>query len=311
MKNAIINSPKLTFLSAAKERIEKNFPVLFEKYILPRLVKKHDNRLQPVIKKFIEQAMSQNPIPLFTKVEIETINRCNNTCNFCPVNKNIDKRPLKIMDMDIFNSIIRQLKDLNYSGSIGLFSNNEPLMDNRIADLCAITKKELPAAYLYLYTNGLLLTTDKLDALMKSLDKLFIDNYDDNRRLIEPVRKIYDYCIGKGLYHGRIEIIMRKQNEHLSTRAGQASNRSKIEPLRSSCIYPFCQLVIRPDGKVSLCCNDALGNMTMGDISTEKIVNIWHNGKYRDIRNILLKGRQGIDLCRSCDFIGIPGSIAG
>lgn len=306
----MINSPKLSFSSTAKEWIEKRFPGLFERYILPRLVKRHDNRLQPAIRKFIDAAISEEPLPLFTKVEIETINRCNNTCNFCPVNKNMDTRPLKIMEMGIFNSIIRQLKDLGYSGSLGLFSNNEPLMDNRIADLCAIAKKELPGAYLYLYTNGLLLTEDKLDALMKSLDKLFIDNYDDDRKLIGPVQKIYDYCTEKGLYDGKIEIIMRKKSEHLSTRAGQAANRSKIETLKSSCIYPFCQLVIRPDGKVSLCCNDALGRMTMGDINTEKIRDIWHNDRYRNVRNILLKSRAGLELCRSCDFIGIPGSIA-
>lgn len=28
-------------------------------------------------------------------------------------------------------------------------------------------------------------------------------------------------------------------------------------------------MVVRPDGKVSLCCNDALGTMTLGDLTKE------------------------------------------
>lgn len=307
MKNTIINNPKLGFSSIVKEKIEEWFPFLFERCILPKLTQKHDKRLEPLIRDFINEVISKKPLPFFTKIEIETINRCNNICVFCPVNKNIDKRPFKIMELKLFNSIIEQLKELDYSGSISLFSNNEPLLDKRIIELCKITKEALPKAFLYLYTNGLLLTVDKLEALMKYLDKLIIDNYNDKRELIKPVREIYEYCSGKNIYFDKLEIFMRKQNEHLTTRAGQAQNRSRIKPLKSLCIYPFCQFVIRPDGKVSLCCNDALGKMTMGNLTAERIVDVWNGDKYKDVRKRLLNGRRYVDLCYSCDFIAIPG----
>lgn len=309
MENQIINSPHLNFSSRMKEGIERYLPFIYEKFILPALTRKHDKQTEPIIRNFINRIAGQRPFPIFTKVEIETINRCNHTCVFCPVNKNVDKRPFKIMEPDLFNSIIKQLKELNYSASIGLFSNNEPLLDKRIVELCKITKEALPNAFLYLYTNGLLLTVKKLDELMPYLDKLIIDNYNDKRELVEPVKEIYRYCSKKSLYSGKLEIIMRKQKEHLTTRAGQSGNRSKIKPLKSPCIYPFCQLVIRPDGKISLCCNDALGKITMGDLTVDKIIDVWNGRNYGEVREKILKGRRYLDLCQSCDFIGLPEMI--
>ena len=71
-------------------------------------------------------------LPLFTSVEVETINRCNGVCSFCPINSKVDPREKKIMSKELFYSIVDQLADLNYSGRFSTFSNNEPLLDDRI-----------------------------------------------------------------------------------------------------------------------------------------------------------------------------------
>ncbi|MDR1701496.1 MAG: SPASM domain-containing protein, partial [Sporomusaceae bacterium] len=67
------------------------------------------------------------------------------------------------------------------------------------------------------------------------------------------------------------------------------------------CLLPFHQMVIRPDGKVSLCCNDALGKMTLGDLTQESIENIWHSQEYVTVRAKLTQGRQHLELCKHCD----------
>jgi radical SAM protein with 4Fe4S-binding SPASM domain len=66
-------------------------------------------------------------------------------------------------------------------------------------------------------------------------------------------------------------------------------------------LQPFYNLPIKPDGKISLCCNDALGKMTMGDLSKEGVLDIWLGSKYQQIRKAMLKGRKFISLCSSCD----------
>lgn len=287
--------------SRIKSCIKEMFPVVYEKYIKQIALRAIDRKRVPLIRAYIDRIMSIKPFPIFDHVEIETINRCNNACSFCPVNRNYDSRPFKLMDNRLFQVIIGQLREFNYSGNIGLFSNNEPLLDDRIYEFVKIAKEALPRACLRILTNGLLLTVDKMKDLMKHIDYLAINNYGDDLRLIEPVRAVYEYCQKNRVYQDRIKIYIRKKNEILMNRAGQAKNRSKIKPLHSSCAYPFMQLVIRPDGKVSLCCNDALGGMTMGDLTKEKIIDIWNGRIFLQTRENLLNGRRYVSLCSLCD----------
>ncbi|KLI33907.1 hypothetical protein SZ51_13220, partial [Brachyspira hyodysenteriae] len=89
---------------------------------------------------------------------IETINRCNNNCNFCPVSVGNEKRDFKKMSYEMFNKIIDDLVKINYDGSIALFFTNEPFLDDRIIDFMKIVKDRLPNAFHYIMTNGILLT---------------------------------------------------------------------------------------------------------------------------------------------------------
>jgi MoaA/NifB/PqqE/SkfB family radical SAM enzyme len=205
------------------------------------------------------------------------------------------------MDTDLFNSLIAQLAALQYDGIISLFSNNEPLLDRRIADFCAIARQELPNANHVLYTNGKLLTTELFENLMKYLDVLVIDNYDNQMKLQEPVKTIAELCLTNPTYAEKVQIYMRRKDEVLSTRAGGAPNRTNIAPLKSSCVIPFTQMVVRPDGKLSLCDNDALGKVTLGDLTRDSIFDAWNSDLYWGVRRRIAEGRKSFFLCSSCD----------
>lgn len=140
---------------------------------------------------------------------------------------------------------------------------------------------------------------------MKYLDRMYIDNYNDNLKLITPLKVIHNYCRNNKLYLNKVRIRLRRLNDVLSTRGGQAPNRKseKIETLGCSCFLPFQQMVVRPDGKIGLCCNDALGTMTLGDLTKEFISDVWHGEKYYEIREKISKGRHDIALCQGCDSL--------
>lgn len=244
--------------------------------------------------------------PLFGTIEIETINRCNNVCSFCPVNRNDDTREFKKMDEALFKKILDKLKAIEYKGSIGIYSNNEPFMDERIVDFAKTAKEIMPNNHLYLYTNGILLTPEKFKAIMQYLDRMYIDNYHDELKLIKPVKEIHHLSKNDPLYKDKVRIRLRKIHDVLFTRGGQAPNRKqeKIESLLFGCLLPFRQMVVRPDGKVSLCCNDALGKMTMGDLNDESIEEIWNSPHYTGVRMSLAKGRKDASpLCTNCDSL--------
>jgi radical SAM protein with 4Fe4S-binding SPASM domain len=243
-------------------------------------------------------------IQLPKSIEIETINRCNGLCSFCPINKNLDERDLTIMDENLFKKILSQLKEINYSGNIGLYSNNEPFLDKRIVRFIKMAKEALPNAYHFLFTNGTILTLENFVDVMDYLDLLIIDNYNDDLEMIAPVKKIYDYCLEHNEYQKKVEIDLRLQNQILFSRGGEAKNRKRFNRMKSSCVTPFNQMVIRPSGEVSLCCNDALGKMTLGNLNNESFLDVWYGEKYTKIREKFHQqkyARENLELCKNCD----------
>lgn len=241
---------------------------------------------------------------LFSNIEIETINRCNGLCPFCPVNANEKQRPYAKMKESLFYKIIDELKEVDYRGSIALYSNNEPFLDNRIIEFYKYTRNCLPRAYVYIYTNGTLLSFSKFLSIIPYLDKMIIDNYDDNYIKHPNVAKIFNHCSKHPILQEKVEIRMLPLNQVMTSRGGLAPNKGKQKAPKRKCTLPFRQMIVRPDGKVSLCSNDALGVYTMGDVKKQSLKEIWDNEYFREIRGeMLTNGRQNLKLCQDCDNV--------
>lgn len=239
------------------------------------------------------------PTSLFNTIEIETYNKCNGTCSFCPINSNVDPRKHIKMPDKLFYKIIDELKELGYNGEVNLFSNNEPLLDERIIKFTKYART-LDKARLVLFTNGTLLNIIYLDNLMKYLDRLVINDYSDGKD--NHITLIKEYLKKNNYYDKRVILNNRKRNDILTSRGGQAPNKKKRETPYIYCSLPFRQMVIRSSGEVSQCCNDALGIRIMGDANTENLYDIWHNRQYRILREYMYQqGRKSIPLCRYCD----------
>ncbi|MDR0219809.1 MAG: SPASM domain-containing protein [Lachnospiraceae bacterium] len=236
-------------------------------------------------------------------IELETVNRCNNVCSFCPASKDNDIREFAKMDAGLFQRIIDDLQQSDYRGVLGLYSNNEPLLDERLADWAKTAKESLPKAHIVLFTNGTLLTPELFQRLIPYIDEMIIDNYSDSLKMIKPVSEVYDNCIKDTEYEKKVIIHIRKLNEVLNTHGGSAPNadpQTAIIP-KNTCLLPFAQCVIRPDGKISLCCNDAYGKYTLGDLNKQSISEVWNGRPFNELRERLKKGRQSIDKCSVCD----------
>lgn len=266
--------------------------------------------LYETIKKETDEWLKKNydgkRCPLFSSIEIEVINRCNGECPFCPVNKHTDPRKLFKMDEKLFQKIIDELGELNYSGRLALHSNNEPFLDSRIIEFTKYAREKVPKAFLYMYTNGTLLTIEKFSAIIPYLDRIVIDNYSDELRLHENAQKINDLCKNDRRLDKKVEIHVRKIHEVLDTRGGQSPNNDKKKTYSMSCILPYKQMIIRPDGKTSLCCNDPYGKFTLADVNKMSLKEAWYSKRAEQIRRGLRKNRIGISLCRFCDTIPGP-----
>jgi radical SAM protein with 4Fe4S-binding SPASM domain len=269
-------------------------------------------RLQAIRKDilFVQSARSEiagkKADGVFDLVQIETVNRCINDCAFCPVNRNADPRPYSLMDPSLFESIIGQMAHIKYNRWLGLFSNNEPLLDPSLPQLAAHARSMLPEAKIYIYTNGILLTTDAFVELMQHLDYMVINNYTEDGSIIPTVQQVLSYIHAHPEYESRVVLAVIDKLAIRDTRGGLAANRSRCWFLRAPCAMPFKQLVIRPDGKVSLCCQDVLGAFTMGDLTHQELMAVWRSALFREMRDILERGRNLIPYCGNCDFYSLP-----
>lgn len=259
-------------------------------------------QIEAVNKLVDENASKEN---LFNHIEIETINRCNGGCVFCPVNAKNDPRKFASMREELFHKIITELAQMNYDGKIALFSNNEPFLDERIIEFHKYAREKLPQARFVLFTNGTLLTLDKFIEIIDYLDELVIDNYNQDLELIPNSKKIVQYCEEHDALKNKVTVVIRKINEVLSTRGGTAPNAREVAYPNAKCILPFKQIVIRPDGKVSLCCNDPLGKSTLGDLTKESILEVWMGEKFKEVRRALNIGRGELKHCEHCDVFSV------
>jgi len=241
-------------------------------------------------------------VPMFNHIEIETVNRCNGTCDFCPVNQKNEVREFAKMDDRLFGRIISQLEEIGYKGRLALFSNNEPLLDDDIIERHKLARCRLPEARIILFTNGTLFTLEKFREIIDLLDELVIDNYHPDLKLIKPCQEIEKYCRNHPELRKKVTIVLRNPHEILTTRGGEAPNRKKMISYENArCILPFKQMIVRPDGKVSLCCNDPYGKNTLGDLTNETVMDVWMGEHFRKVRDCLYKGRSSWEYCRFCD----------
>lgn len=239
---------------------------------------------------------------LFDFVGVETINRCNGKCSFCPVSVGNDIRHFELMDEEMYKRIVDQLAEIDYSGIFATYLNNEPFLDHRIEELNRYAREKLPKARIVLYSNGTLLTIERFLNIIDYLDELIIDNYNQELLLNKESRQLVDYCKNRLDLMKKVTIIILQEDQIRTSRGGDAPNRKdKLEFGNLSCAEPFKHIFIRPDGKISLCCSDPYGKMTLGDIKENTLLEIWHGENYASIRRKMLIGRSEIEYCKNCD----------
>lgn len=300
---------KIVYPHLIKERIrapiQRLFPNVYEKINI-HFVRRNDRRYHKLQKDLFEQLKNVTDKP--SDIEIETINKCNSTCEFCPVNRYDDPREFKQMSRELFCNIIDQLSDWDYDRVLKLFSNNEPFLDKRIFEFTEYARNKLPKAFLKIITNGTVLNVEKVDRILPLLSKLVINDYGTGTDYTfhSNIQEIIEHVnTNRPNLAPRLTVGARRLTEVKTTRAGAAPNRKiKTITYHSRCAYPFFQMVIRPDGKVSLCCNDALGQMTLGDVSSASIRDVWNSNTRRAIQESMCKSRDQIQLCTGCDNLG-------
>jgi MoaA/NifB/PqqE/SkfB family radical SAM enzyme len=257
-----------------------------------------------VLRPLFEAMWSRSP-RMFHLVSVETRSGCNYECSFCPVSRSVDPRPPGEMSLELLEKIVDDLVALDFTGRVALFGNNEPLLDGRLVGIVEMFRVRLPAADLRLLSNGTRATAELVTALFRAgLSTLIINNYTDGRRLTAPVRRLIDAAARLTSFDIRVSV--RDRHERLTTRAGLAPNNAVPAAVpRGFCALPFTDLHIAYTGQVNLCCFDAYGRVSMGNVAVESIRDIWVSTRFAPYRQSLLRSERSPSTpCGTCDFDG-------
>lgn len=266
-----------------------------------------DARYKKEIRRYIDQFMSvpSEEIPLFKIVNIETVNRCNGRCAFCPANTYAEKRPYKKMSPELYQKILGELREIGWYGQIFLNVNNEPFIDNFIIDKAKQAREMLgPNLELSIISNGTLITVEKLTEMGKWCNTLYINNYSESYALTPHNQQLYKFAVSNRELFKNMKIVFNRRysKEILASRAGNAPNKpQKNIRIVSPCIYPFTDITIFPDGKVGLCCNDCFEITDFGDVNNDTMKDIWKGDPYRLARAKIATGRENYPFCKECD----------
>jgi len=239
------------------------------------------------------------------EVSISTLDGCTRKCAYCKYGSMRNNKRKRIMDEWVFEKILYDLREINFSGIISPFEGNEPLLDSRIFRFIEKIANMLPNSKSFIYTNGDLLTEGVLSDLFNSgLKKVFIS-------LHVNFKLSYFNYLCELFGNDRIEITKYYELDkriHFHNFAGLIKNNIVSQNLypNNGCYLPFRQLVIDPEGFVGLCCVDIADKCTFQNVKNKSVIDIfYYNEKLNEIRAKLSKNsREGLKYCSQCSFHG-------
>jgi len=255
------------------------------------------------VKYYKKHYKKYNKFPLFTQVLLETRNDCNRKCSFCP--QAFQQRPFKEMKWEVFERIIQNLVNIEFSGRIAFNITNEPLLDKRMVEMITYARKVSPRFFLDITTNGHLLDIELADTFFAAgLDNLNINDYRSDREMkkhryklsgkLETVSRAY-------ASNPKLVFSYRRTNEILTNWAGVVEKHTKNTHLNSFCNYPFRKIAVSPDGDVVLCCMDYRYEVKFGNVMEKPLEEIWYAQGLDEYRFMLLERKREKMLCAKCD----------
>ncbi len=240
-------------------------------------------------------------------IEIEINSHCNRACSYCP---NADQERLEkgSMTHETFFKILHQLDEIKFSGRLSFSFYNEPLLSLDLDFFVFEAKKKLPQVNLVLYTNGTLLTVERiLKLLALGVDQFIITKHESENDHTYIFDKTFSR-LDQDIIKHRIKYQSYKDLK-LTNRGGLITNLNKGElPINQPCLIPIHMMTITNQGTVLPCFEDYHQTQSAGNIHNHTLLEIWNSKSYMIFRKKLALGlRSAYPICNQCDRIEIIG----
>lgn len=230
---------------------------------------------------------------IFKSIEVETYSRCNIKCPTCPVA--IDPRPAVKLSETAWQSIILDLRRLNFTGTLSPHFYNEPFLDDRLHGFLSFAKDQVPGMSIVIFTNATRLTPDLFRAFSPIVDTFRIT-------VDQPViRKAVERLTARLTEEERAKLSTRSiELNGLTNRGGSVEIKDAALRAPKTCTLPMNHVAIDAKGDVVLCYNDYYGSVTYGNINTQRLSDIWYSERFLDDRIDIYRGSFRYPICQNC-----------
>jgi len=273
----------------------------------------------------------------FKKIYIEITNVCNLDCNFCPKTT----RKLSFMPYELFKKAILESKNL--AEEITLHIMGEPLLHPDIEKIILFAQREsvrinlttnatLVSKHQQLLLNQTIrrinfsvhglkvnysqedqkrilyevitftkLAQEKRDDLI-IIYRLWNINNESNRIILDQIQEEFDVKLKEGTKKISTKI---KNNAyvHYDNSFDWPDPKAQIRSKRGYCHGLSTHIGILVDGTVVPCCLDNNGNIPLGNITTQKLVDILAGSRATVIKKGFQDRKIVEDLCKKCTYI--------
>ena len=266
-------------------------------------IKKNIRRRKLIVDEGISHHMG---VPLPTWIELSLIDVCNRSCSFCPKSdESIAPDTYQKMGRDLIDKLYKELRKINYGGSIALCGYGEPLLHK---DIEYIIQKLSKVANVEVVTNGDVLSPKMLRKLYDAkAGRCLISMYDGPeqiekfKNIISKAKIPEDFVILRDRWYDDSQNFGVK----LTNRTGTVKIGNQLDnSVHTTCYYPAYQFLIDWNGDVFLCPQDWQRRRTMGNIMQEKIFDIWVGKTITKFRKNLLNGKRCEKPCSDCNADG-------
>ncbi|MCR5502234.1 MAG: radical SAM protein [Lachnospiraceae bacterium] len=294
-------------------------------------------------------------VPLETpyNVKVEVSSLCNAKCVYCAHSKPNHGVWEGNMSMGLFEKVINDLKQFpEKPKQMETYMFGEPLCNPLLPKMISLAKSEDVVDRITFTTNGLLLTPERVDALMEtegidiiriSLQGLDAQTYYttcgvkiDFERFLSNLKYLYDHK-GKcsirmkiadlaleGVENGKekfeslfgdkadsifIEHILPlygdvdydKIDERIKDTVMNGRENVATYCIHKVCHRPFFRVRVAANGLVTSACCDTPHDIIYGDITTERLYDIWNGEKHRAFLKMQLEGKRFMHpSCKEC-----------
>lgn len=273
---------------------------------------------------------------------IETCNSCNARCTMCPKSLEENRPAELMSDELFLRIVEQLAPQKDWIESIVLNSDGEPTLDRKLGERIRLLKQAGIKRVTFTTNGALLRGPFATGILEAGVDEVYFSIDSNREEVFNKIRVGLKFPQVRGNVHAfltqrnekqsptRVRVRMVEMDENRDEIQDWADywrpflregDRLQSMPAHTwsgliaherdenvrqlsdkPCVSPFSSMAINWDGQVQLCDSDVRQKVLLGDVNTQKILDIWQGDAFRRIRDLHATAqRNQIDICQGCD----------